>query len=118
MNRLTQVNLHPQPLEGLQTRRLLKWFAGWSFIKTAVRSLIKKLPFFLEMDYIRRRAYESPLFDITVKPLAEKLSEWPRALVLDITNRCNAKCVWCPQPKLENLGAMKMPLFKKIIDNF
>lgn len=79
---------------------------------------IKKLPFFFEMDYVRRKIYESPLFDFSVKPLADSLAEWPRALVLDITNRCNAKCSWCPQPQLDELGAMKMPLFHKIIDDY
>lgn len=70
------------------------------------------------MDFVRRRIHDSPLFDFTVKPLAERLETWPRALVLDITNRCNAKCSWCPQPELEDLGAMKMPLYHKIIDDY
>ncbi len=70
------------------------------------------------MDFVRRKIYDSPLFDFTVKPLAERLETWPRALVLDITNRCNAKCSWCPQPGLEDLGAMKMSLFHKIIDDY
>ena len=116
MNRLTQTN--PRPFQRFQAHGSAKGFLGWSIAKTVVKSWIKKLPFFLEMDYFRRRAYESPLFDMTVKPLADTLAEWPKALVLDITNRCNAKCVWCPQPRLKDLGAMQMPLFKKIIDNY
>lgn len=83
-----------------------------------VKSWIKKLPFFFEMEYFRRKAYDSSVFDFSVIPLANQLEEWPRALVLDITNRCNAKCLWCPQPQLDDLGAMSMSLFKKIIDDY
>ncbi|MFQ5717134.1 MAG: radical SAM/SPASM domain-containing protein, partial [Nitrospinales bacterium] len=83
-----------------------------------IKGWIRKLPFFMGLNYYRRKIYDSPLFDFTVKPLAARLAEWPRALVLDITNRCNAKCSWCPQPELEDLGAMKMPLYRKIIDDY
>jgi radical SAM protein with 4Fe4S-binding SPASM domain len=83
-----------------------------------MKSWIKKLPFFFQMDYARRKIYESPLFDFSVRPLAENLQDWPRALVLDITNRCNAKCSWCPQPQLDELGAMNMSLYRKIIDDY
>ncbi|MFQ5444608.1 MAG: radical SAM protein, partial [Nitrospinales bacterium] len=83
-----------------------------------IKRWIKKLPFFWEMDFYRRKIHDSRLFDFSVKPMANILAQWPRALVLDITNRCNAKCSWCPQPELEDLGAMKMSLYHKIIDNY
>ncbi|SVE26852.1 uncharacterized protein METZ01_LOCUS479706, partial [marine metagenome] len=86
--------------------------------KNALKRWIKKLPFFPAMDYFRRRVYDSPLFDGSVRPLTNKLEEWPGALLIDITNRCNAKCVWCPNPDLTNLGAMDMGLYRKIIDDY
>ena len=70
------------------------------------------------MDYFRRKVYDSPLFDGSVRPLAKRLEEWPGALLIDITNRCNAKCVWCPNPDLTNVGAMDMDVYQKIIDDF
>jgi radical SAM protein with 4Fe4S-binding SPASM domain len=83
-----------------------------------VKKWIKKIPFFPPMDYFRRRIYDSPLFDGSVRPLAKTLEEWPGALLIDITNRCNAKCVWCPNPDLTNVGAMDMDLYHKVIDDF
>jgi radical SAM protein with 4Fe4S-binding SPASM domain len=83
-----------------------------------VKKWIKKIPFFPAMDYFRRRVYDSPLFDGSVRPLAKTLEEWPGALLIDITNRCNAKCVWCPNPDLTNVGAMDMDVYRKIIDDF
>ena len=77
---------------------------GRSFLK----KWIKKVPYFPAIDYLRRRIYDSPLFDSSVRPLAQTLEEWPGALLIDITNRCNAKCVWCPNPDLTNVGAMDM----------
>jgi radical SAM protein with 4Fe4S-binding SPASM domain len=83
-----------------------------------VKKWVKKIPFFPAMDYFRRKVYDSPLFDGSVRPLAKTLEEWPGALLIDITNRCNAKCVWCPNPDLTNLGAMDMDVYRKIIDDF
>jgi MoaA/NifB/PqqE/SkfB family radical SAM enzyme len=83
-----------------------------------IKGWVKKIPFFQEMDYLRRKIYDSPLFDFAVKDLAAKLAVWPPALLLDVTNRCNAKCVWCPNPDLTDLGAMKMDLYRKIIDDY
>ena len=83
-----------------------------------LKQWIKKLSFFPAMDYFRRQIYDSPLFDASIRPLANKLEEWPGALLIDITNRCNAKCVWCPNPDLTNLGAMDMGLYRKIIDDY
>ena len=83
-----------------------------------VKKWIKKIPFFPAMDYFRRKVYDSPLFDGSVRPLAKTLEEWPGALLIDITNRCNAKCVWCPNPDLTNVGAMDMDVYRKIIDDF
>ena len=72
----------------------------------------------MEMNYLRRKVYDLPLFDFAVKSLADKLTEWPRALLLDTTNKCNAKCIWCPNQKLTNLGVMDMNLYHKIIDDY
>ena len=87
-------------------------------MKNRVKSWLKNVPFFEEMDYFRRSVYDSPMFDFSVKELARTLESWPPALLLDVTNRCNAKCVWCPNPDLTDLGAMKMDLYKKIIDDY
>jgi radical SAM protein with 4Fe4S-binding SPASM domain len=87
-------------------------------IQKSVKGLVKRLPFFPALDFYRRKLYDSPLFDFTVQPLAEKLADWPRVLLIDNTNSCNAKCVWCPNPDLTNLGVMKMDLYKKIIDDY
>jgi len=86
--------------------------------KKRVKGWVKKIPFFQEMDYLRRKIHDSPLFDFSVQDLARELEEWPPALLLDVTNRCNAKCVWCPNPDLTDLGAMKMDLYQKIIDDY
>ena len=86
--------------------------------ENALKRWIKKLSFFQAMDYFRRQVYDSVLFDASIRPLANKLEEWPGALLIDITNRCNAKCVWCPNPDLSNLGAMDMDLYHKIIDDY
>ncbi|MBT5470978.1 MAG: radical SAM protein [Nitrospina sp.] len=83
-----------------------------------LKTWIKKIPFFPAMDYFRRKVYDSSLFDASVRPLAKTLEEWPGALLIDITNRCNAKCVWCPNPDLTNVGAMDMDVYRKIIDDF
>lgn len=86
--------------------------------KKRIKNWVKKIPFFQEMDYLRRKIHDSPLFDFSVREMARKLEEWPPALLLDVTNRCNAKCVWCPNPDLTDLGAMKMDLYRKIIDDY
>jgi radical SAM protein with 4Fe4S-binding SPASM domain len=83
-----------------------------------IKSWVKKIPLFQEMDYLRRKIFDSPLFDFAVKGLATKLELWPPALLLDVTNRCNAKCVWCPNPDLTDLGVMKMDLYRKIVDDY
>ena len=83
-----------------------------------LKKWVKKVPYFPAMDYLRRKIYDSPLFDNSVRPLAKTLEEWPGALLIDITNRCNAKCVWCPNPDLTNVGAMDMSLYHKIIDDY
>ena len=70
------------------------------------------------MDYFRRKVYDSQFFDGSVRTLAKSLEEWPGALLIDITNRCNAKCVWCPNPDLTNVGAMDMDVYRKIIDDY
>jgi len=83
-----------------------------------LKKLLKKLPFAHELDYFRRRVIDSHWFDFSAKPLADILEDWPGILLLDTTNRCNAKCVWCPNPDLENLGLMDMVLYRKIIDDY
>ena len=88
------------------------------FRENLIKKWIKKIPFFPAMDYFRRKVYDSPLFDGSVRRLAKTLEEWPGALLIDITNRCNAKCVWCPNPDLTNVGAMDMDIYRKIIHDF
>ena len=83
-----------------------------------LKNWIKKIPFFSAMDYFRRKVYDSKFFDSSVRTLAKSLEEWPGALLIDITNRCNAKCVWCPNPDLTNVGAMDMDVYRKIIDDY
>ena len=83
-----------------------------------LKTWIKKIPFFPAMDYFRRKVYDSPLFDSSVRRLAKTLEEWPGALLIDITNRCNAKCVWCPNPDLTHVGTMDMDVYRKIIDDY
>ena len=83
-----------------------------------LKNWIKKVPFFSSMDYFRRKVYDSQFFDGSVRGLANTLEEWPGALLIDITNRCNAKCVWCPNPDLTNVGAMDMDVYRKIIDDY
>ena len=83
-----------------------------------LKNWVKKVPFFSAMDYFRRKVYDSQFFDGSVRGLANTLEEWPGALLIDITNRCNAKCVWCPNPDLTNVGAMDMDVYRKIIDDY
>jgi len=83
-----------------------------------VKKWIKKVPYFLAMDYFRRKVYDSSLFDSAIRPLAKTLEEWPGAILIDTTNRCNAKCVWCPNPDLTNVGSMDMDVYRKIIDDY
>jgi radical SAM protein with 4Fe4S-binding SPASM domain len=83
-----------------------------------LKNWVKKVPFFSAMDYFRRKVYDSQFFDSSVRGLANTLEEWPGALLIDITNRCNAKCVWCPNPDLTNVGAMDMDVYRKIIDDY
>ena len=86
--------------------------------KELIKKWIRKTPFFPALDYFRRKVYDSFLFDGLVRPLAKTLEEWPGALLIDITNRCNAKCVWCPNPDLTHVGAMDMDVYRKIIDDY
>ncbi|SVC56854.1 uncharacterized protein METZ01_LOCUS309708, partial [marine metagenome] len=58
-----------------------------------IKKWVKKMPFFSAVDYFRRKVYDSSIFDGYIQPLAKVLEEWPGALLIDITNRCNAKCV-------------------------
>ena len=83
-----------------------------------LKNWVKKVPFFSAMDYFLRKVYDSQFFDGSVRGLANTLEEWPGALLIDITNRCNAKCVWCPNPDLTNVGAMDMDVYRKIIDDY
>jgi len=83
-----------------------------------LKNWVKKVPFFSSMDYFRRKVYDSQFFDSSIRGLANTLEEWPGALLIDITNRCNAKCVWCPNPDLTNVGAMDMDVYRKIIDDY
>jgi len=67
--------------------------------------------------YLRYRyAYE-------VYPIIHKVTKFPPLVQIEPTSICNYRCVFCYQtdPKLSNkknghMGLMKLPLFKKIID--
>ncbi len=83
-----------------------------------LKKWVKKLPFAMAMDFYRRRFLDSPIFDSSVEQMANILEDWPRVLVIDNTNSCNAKCVWCPNPDLTNLGVMKMDVFRHIMDDY
>ncbi len=83
-----------------------------------LKKLVKKMPFAMAMDFYRRRFLDSPVFDNSIEPMANLLEDWPRVLVIDNTNSCNAKCVWCPNPDLTNLGVMKMDVYRNIIDDY
>ena len=83
-----------------------------------LKKWIKKIPYFHAMDYFRRKIYDTSLFDSSIQPLAKTLEEWPGALLIDTTNRCNAKCDWCPNPDLTNVGVMDMVVYRKIIDDY
>lgn len=85
----------------------------------AIKKILKQIPFFYQIDFARRRAYESKPLDFRVKKLAKKLETFPRGLIIDTTNRCNAKCVWCPHPASKPVPLeMDDHLFKKIIKDF
>lgn len=84
-----------------------------------IKRVIKLLPGFYTIDKWRRRCYESSPFDFWVRPLAIRLEQWPAKLVIDTTNRCNARCVWCLNPRSTmKRGTMSLELFKKIIDDY
>ncbi len=88
-------------------------------IKEHFKQFVKAIPGFYPVDLARRKMYESSLTDFLVRPLAERLEEWPPKLVVDITNRCNARCVWCLNPLSEmKRGTMSLDLFKKIIEDY
>jgi MoaA/NifB/PqqE/SkfB family radical SAM enzyme len=98
--------------QSIELNRSKYWDGG------ILKRWIKKVPYFSAMDYLRRKIYDSRFFDSSVRPLAKSLEEWPGALLIDITNRCNAKCVWCPNPDLTNVGAMDMDVYRKIINDY
>ncbi len=118
MNKLTAAIPNPETVELKPNQNRQEFDKQTSSWKDTAKRWIKKFPFFHALDFYRRKAYDSPLFDGAPKSLAEALSDWPRVLLIDNTNSCNAKCVWCPNPDLENLGVMKMDIYKKIIDDF
>ena len=88
-------------------------------IKECLKRVIKAIPGFQALDIGRRKLYESPMIDFLVSPLARRLEEWPAKLVIDTTNRCNARCVWCLNPRSQmKRGTMSLNLFEKIIDDY
>ncbi len=120
MNKLTTINRDPEDpnSSSASSTQDIRSSKHSKSLATRMKAWIKKLPYFWELDYFRRKVYDSPAFDFTVKPLADSLSRWPGALLIDVTNRCNAKCVWCPNPDLTEVGSMKMNLYRKIIDDY
>jgi radical SAM protein with 4Fe4S-binding SPASM domain len=46
-----------------------------------------------------------------------KLKKFPDRITLEVTNRCNLGCTFCPRHLVDmNLGNMEWPLFKRIVD--
>lgn len=46
-----------------------------------------------------------------------RLPDFPKTVQIEITNRCNAKCIMCPMRKMtREKGDMNMNLFEKLID--
>ena len=87
--------------------------------KQYVKSILKKVPGYQVLDIKRRRLYESPLMDFFVRPLAQRLEEWPPELMIDTTNLCNAKCLWCPNWQIDiPRGVMDERLFRKIVSDY
>jgi len=88
-------------------------------IKERFKRAVKALPGFSTIDVGRRKLYESSLTDFLIHPLTKRLEEWPPKLVVDTTNRCNARCAWCLNPRSEmKRGVMSFDLFKKIIEEY
>lgn len=80
---------------------------------------IKRSPWFIDLNNLRRRIYESALFDFLVYPQATVLEKFPGTLIIDNTNLCNAKCSWCPNDTIPGeKGIMDNALFEKIIKNY
>lgn len=88
-------------------------------IEKCIKRVLKALPGSQSIDVKRRKLYESSVMDFLIRPLARRLEEWPAKLVVDTTNRCNARCVWCLNPRSEmTRGTMSLDLFKGIIDDY
>ncbi len=84
-----------------------------------IKKIIIASPFFILMNNIRRKGIESRYCDFLIRPLVKKLEEWPMGLTMDTTNRCNAKCKWCPHPQMKHdFKEMDWDLFKTIIDDY
>ena len=64
---------------------------GKPHINGKLKEWMKKLPFFMEADYLRRKILDSTFFDFRVRSLADSLIDWPRYLLIDNTNRFNAR---------------------------
>ena len=88
-------------------------------MKTGIKTFLKQIPLFYQLDFIRRRVNESKIFDFRIKQLANELELFPRELIIDTTSKCNATCVWCPHPVSRPTPMdMDEQLFKKIINDF
>ena len=48
-----------------------------------------------------------------------ELRDFPERITVELTNRCNLECTFCPRHLVEmKLGNMEMSLFKKIVDQY
>lgn len=84
-----------------------------------IKEQLLKLPLFHSLNNQRRKLLESRCFDFILSPLITRLEKHPPILIIDTTNHCNARCVWCHNPDLSyTKGIMKQELFKKIIDDY
>lgn len=86
----------------MNSKKYLKYLP--ETIKRPVRSsLLYKYPYRL---YLRRKFLTKYSMDL------------PKSLTIELTNRCNLKCIMCPHPKMVDLKVkdMDFELFKKIVD--
>jgi len=88
-------------------------------MRHSIKKIVKRIPFYYQVDFVRRRIYEAKIFDFRVNKLAHALEHYPVGLIIDTTNRCNAQCVWCPHPAARpQPQEMDDHLYKKILKDF
>lgn len=85
-----------------------------------ISKYLKYLP-----EPIKRPVRSSPLYHFLYRLhlrrifLKKDAVAFPYNTTIELTNRCNLKCIMCPRPKMGNLKVREMDfdLFKKIVDD-